>query len=367
LTFLIFNVKIYIGEILLQKGGCSVRTYFPKLLGNEETKARIGKAIESGTVPHAFLIGGPSGSGKTTLALEMAAAINCQRKQDISSALPCGLCDSCRRIYEGNYPDVKILQKKKDKATLGVEAVKDFREDMFLSSTESENKIYFIDDAESMTPEAQNALLKVLEEPPRSVTIILLAKECDRILTTIKSRAQYIAMTRFEDRELAERLLSESAEARAIKSLDPSRFMGLVMSADGRLGLAKKLISKKMSESTEEERADIIQLIRAIGQKPSYTEIYSAISRFPIKRPELNLALERLMNALRDLLIIKYDKNARTVFFPSAEEAERLCGEISSVRLVKIYDIVSEAHELSSRNANISNLLASLCAKLKLA
>ena len=344
-----------------------MRTYFPKLLGNEETKTRVGRAIESGTVPHAFLIGGPSGSGKTTLALEMAAAINCEHKQDKDAPLPCGSCRNCRRIYDGNYPDVKLLAKKKDKATLGVEAVKDFREDMFLPSTESENKIYFIDDAESMTPEAQNALLKVLEEPPKSVTIILLAKECDRILTTIKSRAQYIAMTRFDDEELAQRLLSDSAEARAIKSLDPSKFMGLVMSADGRLGLAKNLISKKMSESTEEERADIIKLIRAIGQKSSYSEIYSALSHFPTKRAELNLALERLMNALRDLLVIKYDKNARTVFFPSAEEAERICGDISAVRLVKLYDIVSETHELSSRNANISNLLASLCTKLKLA
>ena len=343
-----------------------MRTYFPRLLGNEETKTRVGRAIESDTVPHAFLIGGPSGSGKTTLALEMAAAINCQRKNDKSGALPCGGCDNCRRIYEGNYPDVKLLAKKKDKATLGVEAVKDFREDMFLSSTESEHKIYFIDDAECMTPEAQNALLKVLEEPPKSVTIILLAKECDRILTTIKSRAQYIAMTRFDDNELAERLLIESADARAIKSLDPAKFMGLIMSADGRLGLAKSLVSKKMSESTEEERGEIISLICAIGQKSSYAQIYSAVSRFPTKRADLNLSLERMMNALRDLLVIKYDRKARTVFFPSADDAEKLCGDISAKRLVKMYDIVSDTMELSSRNANIPNLLASMCARLKL-
>lgn len=344
-----------------------MRTYFPRLLGNEETKTRVGRAIESGTVPHAFLIGGPSGSGKSTLATEMVAAMNCEHKGSDNTPLPCGGCENCRRIYDGNYPDVKVLAKRKDKATLGVEAVKDFREDMFLSSTESENKIYVIDDAECMTPEAQNALLKVLEEPPRSVTIILLAKECDRILTTIKSRAQYIAMTRFGDDELAERLLQENAEARAIKSLDPSRFMGLVMSADGRLGLAKSLLGKKMAESNEEERGEIIRLIRAIGQRTSYAEIYSAVSRFPTKRTELNLSLERLMNALRDLLVIKYDRNARTVFFPSANEAEELCGDISAKRLVAVYDAVSEALELSSRNANITNLMASLCAKLKLA
>ena len=344
-----------------------MRTYFPRLIGNSETKERLGRAIESGSLPHAFLIGGPSGSGKSTLATEIAAAMNCAKRDDPFSPLPCGECNCCRRVYDGNFPDVKILSKKKDKATLGVEAVKDFRDDMFLSSTESDHKIYIIDDAESMTPEAQNALLKVLEEPPRSVSIILLAKECDRILTTIKSRAQYIPTSRFDDEQIAELIIKESIEARTLKASDPERFRGLVMSADGRIGLAKELLTKRLSEQNEEERAEIINLIRAIGQKSSYADIYSALSAFPSKRAELSLSLERLMSALRDLIVIKYHSEAKTVFFPTAEDATRLCGDISVKRLVSLYDAVSEAHELCSRNANVSNLMASLCSKIRLA
>ena len=349
------------------RGGDAVKAYFPRLLGNEQTKTRIGKAILSGTLPHAFLIGGPSGSGKSTLATEMAAAINCESKEDSDTALPCGRCNNCRRIYEGNYPDVKLLAKKKDKATLGVEAVKDFREDMFLSSTESEHKIYVIDDAECMTPEAQNALLKVLEEPPKSVIIILLAKECDRILTTIKSRAQYIAMTRFEEGELAHWLIQHSPEARTLKSTDRSRFDGIIMSADGRLGLAKNLLGKRLSDSNEEERSEIIKLIRSMGQKGSYADIHSALSAFPSKRAELSLSLERLMNALRDLIVIKYDASAKTVFFPTRQEAINACGDISIRRLVALYDAVNEAHELCAMNANLPNLIASLCSDIRLA
>lgn len=344
-----------------------MRTYFPRLTGNEETKERIGRAIESGTVPHAFLIGGPSGSGKSTLATEIAAAMNCEKKHDNAFPLACGKCNNCRRIYEGNYPDVKTLSKKKDKATLGVDPVKEFREDMFLSSTESEHKIYIIDDAESMTPEAQNALLKVLEEPPSSVMIILLAKECDRILTTIKSRAQYIAMSRFDDEALADWLLSESAEARAMKATDKARFTALIMSADGRLGLAKQLVGKRMLDENEETRGEIVELIRAVGQKPSYASIYSALSRFPTKRNELSASLEHLMSALRDLIIIKYDSNAKMLFFPTADEALKVCGDVSASRLIALYDVVSESHELCSRNANLSNLMASLCSNLRLA
>ena len=346
-------------------GVAGVRSYFPRLFGNEETKKRIGNAVETMTVPHAFLIGGPSGSGKSTLATEISAAMNCERKRDENSPLPCGSCNNCRRIYDGNYPDVKILAKKKDKATLGVDPVKDFREDMFLSSTESEHKIYIIDDAECMTPEAQNALLKVLEEPPHSVMIILLAKECDRILTTIKSRAQYIPMSRFDDDRLAELLLADSPEARTMKATDKTRFLSLIMSADGRLGLAKSLIGKRMSDENEEERGEITELIRILGQKPSYSGIYSALSRFPTKRVELSLALEKLMSALRDLIVIKKDMTAKTVFFTSPEEANELCGDISSKRLVAIYDATKDAHELISRNANVSNLMANLCSKMR--
>lgn len=344
-----------------------MRSYFSRLIGNDDTKDRIGRAIENNAVPHAFLIGGPSGSGKSILATEIAAAMNCEAKDNREISLPCGKCNCCRRIYEGNHPDVKTLAKKKDKATLGVDAIKEFREDMFLSSTESEYKIYVIDDAECMTPEAQNALLKVLEEPPTSVIILLLAKECDRILTTIKSRAQYIPMSRFDDRAIAEWLLSENAEARTLKALDPERFSGLIMSSDGRLGLAKKLVSKKLLDESEEERTEIINLIRAIGQKASYANIYEALSHFPTKRNDLSLALERLMSALRDLIVSKYDSNARTVFFTDVSEAIRICKDIPPKRLVAMYDSVSEAHELCSRNANVTNLTASLASSLKLA
>lgn len=341
-----------------------MKNYFPRLIGNSETKARIGRAIDSGRLPHAFLIGGPSGSGKSTLAIEIAAAMNCRTDND---KLPCGRCDSCRRIYDGIYPDVKILAKAKDRATLGVDAVKDFREDMFLSSTESEYKIYIIDNAEAMTTEAQNALLKVLEEPPKSVMIILLACECDRILTTIKSRAQYVAMSRFTDEELARLLLSESSEARAIKSTDEERFLSIVMSSDGRLGLSKKLVNKKLSDENLGQRQEIIELIKAASGRSSYADIHSAMSALPTKRAEFQEALEKLMNALRDLLVIKYDKNAKTVFFPTPEAAINACGDIPRARLVRLYDAVCEAHSLCQRNAYLPNIAAGLASKIKLA
>lgn len=343
-----------------------MRRYFPRLLGNGDTKAIVGAAIERGTAAHAFLLGGPEGSGKLTLATEIAAALNCEAKGDASAPLPCGRCGSCKRIYGGNFPDVKILDKPRDKATIGVEAVKDFREDMFLSSTESEYKIYIIKNAQTMTTESQNALLKVLEEPPRGVMIILLAEECDRILTTIKSRVQYIAMSRFDEEELTGHLLARSEEAARMRHEEPERFGGIIMSADGRLGRAERLVSKSFAEENEAERREVLTFISAIGAKSSFADIYSAVSALPAKRTDLLLALERIISALRDLIIIKEVSEARTVFYTSPEAARRAASDIGIKRLLSVYDAVNEAHILCSRNANVGNITVSLASKIKL-
>lgn len=342
-----------------------MRVYFEELLGNNDTKERLGTAIEKEIFPHALLIGGPAGSGKSTYALEIAAAMNCENKKSPAHPLPCHRCNNCRRIFDKSFPDVKVLSKPSDKASLGVEAVKDFREDMFLSATEADYKIYIIDDAETMTAEAQNALLKILEEPPSRVIIILLARECDRILTTIKSRVQYVPISRFSDDELKEHILNKVPDTRRLVSAEPERFAEIIISADGRLGRAIELLdSKRMSDSTE-AREDIIQIIRALEGRAPYSNIYKAISLLPTKRAEFSAALELLILALRDLIIVKYCKNSKLLFFTSRESAMLYSKELSIKKLLSIYDAVNETNELCAKNANVNNLAATLASKLK--
>ena len=342
-----------------------MREYFPKLLGNFSTKQRIGASIEKNTLPHAFLISGPSGCGKSVLATEIAAALNCEKKGEVDAPLPCGRCNTCKRIYEENFTDVKTLFKKKDRATVGVDEVKDMREDMFLSSTESDYKIYVFDDAETMTTEAQNALLKVLEEPPVNVIILLLARESDRILTTIKSRTQFVAMTRFSNEELLEHLLRTSSQARSLKVSNPDKLYGIIMSADGKLGYAQRLADPKMTVANEEERSETLRIIDSIHPRRGYTDILSAVSSLPQKRAELISSLERITLALRDLIVLKHDAGARLLFFISKEEAEKASAGISLMRLLSVYHAINEAHELCSKNANITNLVTNLSARIK--
>ena len=339
-----------------------MKKYFPRIFGNEETCSRIGAAIESGRMPHAFLILGPSGSGKSTLATEIAAALNCEGGVN---ALPCGRCSACKRIYEGNFTDIKVLEKPRDKATVGVSAVKEFREDMFLSATESNYKIYIFRDAECMTVEAQNALLKVLEEPPAGVIMILLATEGDKILTTIKSRAQAVYMARFHQDELKRILLESSEDAGELSKSAPEKLFAAIMGADGRIGEAKRLMDKRLSEELREQRDDILKLLGAIRHGTPFSELYFALSAFPQKRTELLQFLELLTSAIRDMIAVKSDSSVGMLFFSSAEECTALSSKIGTRRLYEAYEAVCEAHRLCSQNANTTNIITALSARLK--
>ena len=342
-----------------------MREYFPVLYGNAKAKERLGRAIEAKTLAHALLIVGPEGSGKRTLAREISAALNCENKDGGTHTLPCGNCNTCKRIYSGNFTDIKLLEKPKDRATIGVDPIKDIREDMFLSATESDHKIYIVRDAETMTPEAQNALLKVLEEPPTSVTVLLLASEGDKILTTIKSRTQHIAMARFDEKSIEEYLLSKSEDARIMHREAPEKFKAIIMSADGRIGEAEKLMSKKLGEACEEERGSVINIVRSLGRGSGTQNLLSALSELPQKRTELLRILELLINALRDVITSKHSGEARLLFFTSHSDAMARADEIGTAAALWAYDAVCRAHEYCSKNANTQNLISYLAANIK--
>ncbi len=340
------------------------KNVFSRLFGNDAAKARIANLIKTKHLPHAFLIDGGEGSGKMTLAMEICAALNCESS---GSSLPCHSCNSCQRIMNGSFTDVKILAKQSDKATIGIGEVKEFRADMFLSSTESDYKIYIIDNAERMTPEAQNALLIILEEPPKNVIIMLLADGTDKILTTIKSRTQYIAMSRFTTDELKEYLLQTSQEAARLKRSDENRLNEILVSADGRIGRAKMLLDARLSERDKQRRDIISEVILALKSRGNYARLYTAISNLPTKRDELSDILEGLQNALRDMLLSYRSHEFTPIFFTSCADAIQMREDISHKRLMRIYDIVTRTHADNGKNANVNLMLTNMAVKIKMA
>ncbi len=155
---------------------------FGALLGNRQLKENLTESLSKGHISHCYLITGPEGSGKRTLARLLAQAILCQ-----GTDKPCGVCTPCRKILDGNHPDY-ILVDDPEKKTVPVELIRQARADMFVQPNESDHKIYQFPRAQDMGIPGQNALLKVLEEPPSYGVFILIADNPDKLLPTVRSR-----------------------------------------------------------------------------------------------------------------------------------------------------------------------------------
>ena len=333
---------------------------FTKLFGNDATKRRVGALIRGGTLPHAFLILGPEGSGRMTLSLEIAAALNCERRHEATGELPCHVCNTCKRILAGGFTDVKILQRSDGKMTVGVGEVRLFREDMFLSATESEYKIYIIEDADTMTPNAQNALLKVLEEPPSNVVIMLLAAESDGILTTIKSRTQQISMQRFSEGDIIKFLKSRGV------TVSEDKLLEIATCSEGKLGRALALTDGEAFSEISASREITLEIIRALKSGTPYAELYNAIKLLPTKRDKLVESIENILLALRDLLLVKTGSDVPLLYFTSRELAKEVGGGMSTRRILGIYDVMKDTLDALLTNVNATALITSLGAKIKL-
>jgi DNA polymerase-3 subunit delta' len=201
---------------------------FEALLGNERLKENLTGSLSRGRISHFYLISGPEGSGKRTLALSLAAAIQCK-----GANKPCGRCSACRRVMENNHPDVITIDDPEHK-TVAVRIVREAREDVFIRPNEADHKIYLF--PQELGIEGQNALLKILEEPPPYGVFILLTDNPDKLLPTVRSRCTELAL-----RSLPEDVLC-NALAREFPASSAEDIKAAAIRSGGWLGQAKALL-----------------------------------------------------------------------------------------------------------------------------
>ena len=164
--------------------------YFKDVIGHKSIIENLISTVKSKKVSHAYIFDGTDGVGKKLVARVFASAILC----DSFDGDLCGNCKSCHLTLNDSHPDLKVIdmtigEDGKQKASISVESVRQFKKDVYLKPFFSDKKIYILENAEKMTTEAQNAMLKIFEEPPSYVTIILICNGLSGILSTIKSRA----------------------------------------------------------------------------------------------------------------------------------------------------------------------------------
>jgi len=184
-------------------------------LGQDPTLARFAALKRGGSLGHAYLIEGPAGSGRRTLARHVARLLLCND----AAEPPCRHCPACRKVDQDMHPDVLRLVLEEKARNLKIEQVRDIQGILPYPPIEGRWKIVIIEDADLLTIEAQNALLKSLEEPPSYNLFLLLAASRTRLLPTVLSRCQHLAMLPLERQALTEELRARLPEA-ATEALD---------------------------------------------------------------------------------------------------------------------------------------------------
>ena len=178
---------------------------FKNIVGQEKIKEHMQNAIRTDKVSHAYIIQGELGAGKEFIARVFAKTIQCERSKEE----PCEECRSCKQMDNKNHPDVIWVSHEKPNS-IGVEDIRaQVNNEMGIKPYYGPKKIYIINDSEKMTVQAQNALLKTLEEPPAYGVIILLTTNVDALLPTILSRCVILHMRPVEDSKIEEYLMKQ--------------------------------------------------------------------------------------------------------------------------------------------------------------
>ncbi len=200
------------------------------LRGHERARDFLRTAIGQERLPHALLFAGPEGVGKRALALALAAWLQCERAGDDA----CGDCSACRQSQAGTHPDLQLVQLAAGKKEIGIDRIRELKRFMQLQPVRGRAKVAVIDDAHLLTVAAQNALLKVLEEPPARSFVLLISGRPDGLLATVRSRCQRLQFAPLPVDTVAELLTAESG-------MDEETARRLAVLADGSPGRAQWL------------------------------------------------------------------------------------------------------------------------------
>lgn len=161
----------------------------PRFCYNKRAQETLAAFVNGGRFPHALLLEGPEGSGRRTFAREIAAALFCRGEHK-----PCGSCSQCRKVLEQNHPDVEYYGGDGSRRSFHIDTIRKLRQNAWLLPGEAPCRVCVLCGAENMTDQAQNALLKILEEPPEHTVFILTAENRSMLLPTILSRVQTIRL-----------------------------------------------------------------------------------------------------------------------------------------------------------------------------
>lgn len=315
---------------------------FQDIIGQDQMKEHLMGAIQHGKVSHAYLINGERSSGKEFIAKVFAKALQCEE----GGVEPCGKCHSCKQAESGNQPDIIFVTHEKPNS-FGVEDIRtQINQDIVIKPYSSKYKIYIMNEAEKMTVQAQNALLKTLEEPPAYAVIILLTTNVEAMLPTILSRLVVLNMKPVGDQLVKDYLMKEVKVPNYKADI-------CVAFARGNLGKAKLLATSEEFDKVKEEAISLLKNIRQM----EIQEVMKAIKKIGEYKLEVNDYLDIMAIWYRDTLLFKATNDANHLIF---KEEIQYIKKVADQSTYEGIDSILKALEQAKRRieANVSFDLA---------
>ena len=326
---------------------------FKDVVGHKNIIQYIGNAVKTDKVSHAYIMNGEKGAGKKLLANLFAMSLQCQNREEDGDA--CGKCQSCKQAMNHNQPDIiKVTHEKPN--TISIDDIREqVNNDIVIKPYSSRYKIYIIADADMMSVQAQNAILKTIEEPPEYAVIMLLTENAETLLPTIRSRCVMLKLRNIKD-QLVKKYLMEQMQVPDYKADVCVAF------AQGNMG---KAIMLATSEHFNEIKEEAVHLLRNINDL-DLNELIEAVKRCMSYKLEITDYMDVIAVWYRDVLIYKATRNVdRVVFSDQLKYIKERASKSSYEGIELILESLEKAKTRLKANVNFDLVMELLFLTIK--
>jgi DNA polymerase-3 subunit delta' len=293
---------------------------FDSFIGNSKLIGRLRTKLREDRFPHGLILSGPEGVGKRTCALMLAKALNC------SNAAPgdfCDACPSCRKIDAGSHSDVFVISPEEDATQIRIAQIRHVLSVLELQPLEGRSKVFIIDPAGAMNPEAANALLKGLEEPPQNSFFILITVNVHELLLTVRSRSQAYHFTPLALEEIRRQGVADELSIRW---------------SQGSIGRTRGLDLARLKA----EREIVLDFLETVmtAKEEQFQDLLSASAEVARSKQDFEGRLTMFAVLIADLLYINEGLTTRVVNVDIQERMRELAARSSTDRLIRMADFL---------------------------
>lgn len=324
---------------------------FRNIVGHEEIILHFKNSIDTGKVGHAYIICGETGSGKKTLAEAFAATLACEE----GGTEPCEKCQSCVQVASGNYPDIIMVTHEKPNMITVDEVREQILNTIDTKPYKGRYKIYIVPDAELLNPQAQNAILTTIEEPPAYAVIMLLTTNLDKLLSTVRSRCLILQTKPIRERDVF-------AYLREVMGLTKEKAYFCLDFAQGNLGKAIKLAANDEYAAIVDS---VVNVLKNINEMDVDT-LAHAVSDMDRFKMSMNDYLDLMMMWYRDAMMLKVTGNVDKILFKNEfSTLKKQAGKLTYKNIEDKIDAIARAKQRINVNANFEVTMELLLLTLK--